>query len=56
MPLIKLGITAKGGEDMCKAAILRDLDRLEKWTDNKSTKSNENRPKDLHLEETNPLQ
>lgn len=56
MPLMKLGITAKRGEGVCKAAILRDLNRLEKWTDNKHTKSDENRPKDLHLEETHPLQ
>lgn len=52
MPLIKLGITAKGGEGVCKAAILRDLNRLEKWIDNKLTKPSENRPKDLHLEQT----
>lgn len=30
---------------MCKAAIMRDLNRLEKWTDNKLTKPNENRLK-----------
>lgn len=41
---------------MCKAAILRGLSRLEKWTDNKLTKPNESRPKDLNLEQINPLQ
>lgn len=56
MPLIKLGITAKGGEGVCKAVVLRDLNRLEKWIDNKLTKPSENRPKGLHLEQTNPLQ
>lgn len=43
MSLIKLGITAKGGEGAYKASILRDLNRLEKWADNKLTKPNENR-------------
>lgn len=56
MPLIQLGITAEGGEGVCKAAILRGLNRLQKWTVNKLTKPNENRPKDLHLEQDSPLQ
>lgn len=39
MLLIKLGITAKGGKGVCKGAILRDLNRLEKWTGNKLYKT-----------------
>lgn len=42
MPLIKLEIAAKVGEGVCKTAILRYLNWLEKWTDNKLTKPNEN--------------